>query len=175
MSPEQIDAQPIGPQSDLYSLGLIAYELLTGAPPFSSESPREILNQQCTVPPPAFSQEVLVGLPHGLVHLIFALLHKKPEDRPASARVVRRELAPFMTGAAAPDVAPTRRESSSVPKDALDTIAIVERVSSRASIPNRTAAIALAIIAISVAAATYIVRVITYDPPAHGEVAHATR
>jgi serine/threonine-protein kinase len=45
-SPEQIDATPIDARSDLYALGLVLYELLTGRPPFESSSPRELLNMQ---------------------------------------------------------------------------------------------------------------------------------
>src|SRR5262249_11729856 len=44
MSPEQIDAKSIDHRSDLYCLGLIFYELLSGKPPFQSASPRELLN-----------------------------------------------------------------------------------------------------------------------------------
>src|SRR6187551_1294775 len=51
LRPEQIDARTIDARSDLYSLGLIFYEMLCGDPPFNSPSPRELLNLQCTAEP----------------------------------------------------------------------------------------------------------------------------
>ena len=85
MSPEQIDAQDVGPASDLYSLGLVLYEMLTGAPPFQSTSPRELLNLQCTASPPPLDDALLAELPEGTAALIDDLLAKAPGDRPASA------------------------------------------------------------------------------------------
>ena len=85
MSPEQIDAQTIDHRTDLYCLGLVFYELLAGRPPFHSSSPRTLLNLQCTEPPPPLSDEVRAGLPKGIEKVLFQLLEKGPEDRPASA------------------------------------------------------------------------------------------
>jgi len=97
MSPEQIDAHTIDPRSDLYSLGLILYEMLTGKPPFHSASPRELLNMQCTQAPPPLDDEVVRTMPGGVEDLLFSLMEKAPGDRPASAADVAETLAPFRT------------------------------------------------------------------------------
>jgi eukaryotic-like serine/threonine-protein kinase len=111
MSPEQIDARTIDARSDLYSLGLMFYEMIAGEPPFSSASPRELLNLQCTAPAPALDEEVRRGLPRGVEDLLFAMLEKKPGDRPSSAREITDRLGLFRaagTGA-------TERRSSRSP------------------------------------------------------------
>jgi eukaryotic-like serine/threonine-protein kinase len=95
MSPEQIDALVIDARSDLYSLGLLFYEMLTGVTPFRSASPRELLNLQCTAPAPELPDGVRAGLPRGVEELVFQLLEKAPEKRPASAREVIARLSPF--------------------------------------------------------------------------------
>src|SRR5262245_7188487 len=85
MSPEQIDAQTIDARSDLYSLGLMFYEMLCGSPPFHSASPRELLNMQCTTPAPELPEDVRRGLPRGVEDMLFKMLEKAPSARPASA------------------------------------------------------------------------------------------
>jgi serine/threonine protein kinase len=113
MSPEQIDARTIDARSDLYSLGLIFYEMLCGDPPFNSPSPRELLNLQCTAIPPGLDDEVRKGLPRGVEDLLFAMLEKKPDDRPASAREIVERLSIFR---AASDVAPGRPSRGGPPR-----------------------------------------------------------
>jgi serine/threonine-protein kinase len=107
MSPEQIDARTIDARSDLYSLGLMFYEMIEGAPPFTSASPRELLNLQCTAAAPALSEEVRRGLPRGVEDLLFSMLEKKADDRPASAREVVEKLSMFRSATDAP-ARPTR-------------------------------------------------------------------
>ncbi|WP_437994496.1 serine/threonine protein kinase [Sorangium sp. So ce145] len=102
MSPEQIDARSIDHRSDLYCLGLILYEALSGSPPFQSASPRELLNLQCTAEPPPLSDDVRSGLPRGVEQLLFQLLEKAPEDRPYLAQDIVDRLEPFQTAVSAP-------------------------------------------------------------------------
>jgi serine/threonine-protein kinase len=95
MSPEQIDAKTIDSRSDLYSLGLVFYEMLAGAPPFHSASPRELLNMQCTAEPPELSDDARAGMPRGVEELLFQMLQKDAEARPKSAAEVVERLSPF--------------------------------------------------------------------------------
>src|SRR5262249_11551315 len=116
MSPEQIDAGQVDQRSDLYSLGLILYEMLAGSAPFQSESPRELLNLQCTSAPPALPEEVRAQLPRGIDRLLLRLLEKAPADRPASAEEVVTALDPFVTAVGAPmPAARTPASSASMP------------------------------------------------------------
>lgn len=95
MSPEQIDAGDVGPRADLYALGLVFYELLCGQPPFTSASPRELLNLHCTAPVPPLPDHVRRGLPKGVERLVQQLLSKRADERPASADAVVEALEPF--------------------------------------------------------------------------------
>jgi serine/threonine-protein kinase len=101
MSPEQIDAGNIDGRSDLYCLGLVLYEMLAGKPPFESASPRELLNKQCTEAPPPLPDDVRRGLPRGVERLLFEMLEKSRDDRPATADDVLHELEPFAPADAA--------------------------------------------------------------------------
>ncbi len=87
MSPEQALGEDVTPRSDLFSLGSLIYELVTGEPPFAGETIFKILAQICTDPhTPA--RAVNPALPEKLAALIDGLLEKDPEKRPASARQV---------------------------------------------------------------------------------------
>lgn len=91
MSPEQIDARTIDHRSDLYALGLVFYELLCGRPPFVADSPRELLNMQCTQTPPPLEAKIRAELHSDHEELLWSLLDKDPDRRPQSAlRVLDR-------------------------------------------------------------------------------------
>ena len=62
--------------------------MLSGRAPFESASPRELLNLQCTTAPPPLPEDARAGLPRGIERLVFALLEKRPDARPASAAAV---------------------------------------------------------------------------------------
>ncbi|HEY6723393.1 MAG TPA: serine/threonine-protein kinase [Polyangiaceae bacterium] len=140
MSPEQIDATGVDARSDLYCLGLIFYEMLRGSPPFDSASPRQLLNQQCTEPPPSLPEAVRRSLPRGVERLVMQLLEKAPEQRPASAEAVLRELEPFAP--AGDGGRPATAQQEREPADGADQGALVRTADTgglRAAVaPSRT-------------------------------------
>jgi serine/threonine protein kinase len=89
MSPEQASGDPVDGRSDLYSLGIICYEMLMGRVPFTTGTLRTILLHQIKDPPPPFSSvRPDRDVPRQLEDLVFAMLEKDPEYRPESAEVV---------------------------------------------------------------------------------------
>ena len=91
MSPEQGDSRPITPRSDLYSLGVVMYAMLTGRAPFLGRSMAELLNLHRYG---QFDRPIAVvpELPSWLDELVCQLLEKDPEKRPHDAHVVARRL-----------------------------------------------------------------------------------
>lgn len=89
MAPEQVTAtgSEVDLRTDLYSLGVILYELLAGEPPFVSEDVQEMIRLHRTQPVPPLSARV-GGLPLGLAQIVQTLLAKKPANRYASAERV---------------------------------------------------------------------------------------
>jgi len=85
MAPEQAAADPeVDGRADIYSVGITAYEMLAGAAPFATMSPREMLTARLTLPPPPLST-VRKDVPAGLERLIARCLAIDPADRPQSA------------------------------------------------------------------------------------------
>ena len=91
MAPEQADARPTGPRSDLYSLGGVLFALLAGRPPFKAKSILEMLELQRTAIPDRVSQHAY-GVPTELEAIIAQLLEKDPDKRPANAMLLSRRL-----------------------------------------------------------------------------------
>lgn len=91
MSPEQASADPVGPRSDLYSLGAVLYSLLAGRPPFLAKSLPEILKKQRSENPSPL-RELANAPPVELAELIEELLHFDPSLRPSNAHVLRLRL-----------------------------------------------------------------------------------
>ncbi|MEY3015053.1 MAG: hypothetical protein RIT45_3788 [Pseudomonadota bacterium] len=93
MSPEQASARAVDARSDLYTVGVILFELLTGRPPFESEAPLSLLLAHVNDAPPAMAEVAPdVAIPADVEALVQRLLAKKPADRPESARALREEL-----------------------------------------------------------------------------------
>jgi eukaryotic-like serine/threonine-protein kinase len=93
-SPEQVTGDEIGPRSDLYSLGVVLYEALTGIRPFDGPSPAAVALERLRVRP-APIRAIDPTIPGSLEDIVMRLLELRPEDRPTSAEEVAGELETF--------------------------------------------------------------------------------
>jgi serine/threonine-protein kinase len=91
MPPEILDEQEPDEQSDVYSLGVIAYEMLAGRPPFQGKTRVEIAIKHLRDQPRWIEHLVPEEIPDGLADLIHSMLVKDPSKRTSSARMVRLE------------------------------------------------------------------------------------
>ncbi|MBX7101941.1 MAG: serine/threonine protein kinase [Myxococcaceae bacterium] len=91
MAPEQVLGGPVGPETDLYALGAVLFEMLSGRTPFTSEDPLVMMRQQVMEQPPTLSSLVR-GLPPEIDALVSRMLRKKPEERPRSCDEVLRQI-----------------------------------------------------------------------------------
>lgn len=91
LSPEQARGEIVDARSDLYSCGALLYELLTGRPPFTGDSPVAIAYQHVTEQPKAPST-IDPEIPHEVDAIVLAALAKKPANRYASAAEMRGDI-----------------------------------------------------------------------------------
>jgi serine/threonine protein kinase len=98
MSPEQCRGQELDIQSDIYSLGVIAYEMLTGAPPFTG-SVYELIAKHCELPAPSL-REKRPDVPAAVADTIMDALAKSPLARPRSAQTLATLLRTALEGEA---------------------------------------------------------------------------
>jgi serine/threonine protein kinase len=89
MSPEQVEGRDVSERSDIYALAIVAYEMISGKPPFSSpdNAPAPVMYMQVHKPPPS-----IPNLKTGVTSVLQHALAKKPEDRFASAGAFSNEL-----------------------------------------------------------------------------------
>jgi len=96
MSPEQCLGQRVGARSDLYSLGILLYEMLAGRPPFVDPLQSALLVKQATAPAPPLPR-LRQDIPRPLALAVHTLLAKRPEDRPRTAALAKMVLERSLT------------------------------------------------------------------------------
>jgi len=102
MSPEQCRGLDVDGRADLYSLGVLVYELLAGRPPFRSNTAQGMLVAHVTeTPVPLSAARRDAGIPPALDRLVLSLLAKAPADRPRDAALVAKALRAIGSGPAA--------------------------------------------------------------------------
>ncbi|MBA8817098.1 serine/threonine-protein kinase [Microbacterium halimionae] len=122
LSPEQASGHAASPSTDIYSLGIVAYECLAGKRPFTGESQVAIamaqINEQAPPLPPTIAAPVQ--------NLVMAMITKKPEDRPSTAAAVSRAAAALRRG----DVAAAASAVPAVADGVLETDAATQLLAS---------------------------------------------
>jgi serine/threonine protein kinase len=91
ISPEQAQGKPVSKESDLYSLGTVLYELITGKPPFDGDTPIATATKHITEKPEKLST-YRANIPKGIENAVLKLLHKYPKDRFKNAEDLRAVL-----------------------------------------------------------------------------------
>src|SRR5262249_25657039 len=111
LSPEQVRGDPVDRRTDIFSFGVLAYELISSRRPFVGTTPVAIVDAIVRQQPPSLSEEP--GVTPGLAQLVGRAMEKKPDDRYPSMDAVRRDLISLrgellQKGAVAPDEEPGR-------------------------------------------------------------------
>ena len=102
MSPEQIRGAELDPRSDIYSFGVVVFELCTGTLPFEGKTPLDTMLRQVNEPPPLYGDRA-ARIPPALVSVLRRTFAKDPGGRPGSAAELEAELL-FARAATLPEI-----------------------------------------------------------------------
>ncbi|MHA7627778.1 serine/threonine-protein kinase [Corallococcus sp. M7] len=133
MAPEQARGQSVGPMTDLYAMGVVTFEIVTGRLPFIGSSPVDLLMKHVEARPPRPS-EFVPDLPPAVDAFILQMLTKDPETRPNSADPLRQHLAKLrrtLRATRTNPTAPAPVEASAPPKPAPAAAVVVSDADAR--------------------------------------------
>ena len=114
VSPEQATGDPVGPASDLYSLGVVLYEMLTGQVPHDAEDPIAVVMRHVEGRPQP-PRELNPDVPEKLENITLKLLNKSPEDRYPDASDLIEDLEAVRPPAPKPSPAPEKKRGLKIP------------------------------------------------------------
>ena len=132
LSPEQAQGQAVDFRTDVYSLGMVIYEMLAGRPPFTGDSPVAVAYQQLsqTAPPPSTHND---RVPPAMDAIVMEAMSKDPGDRQASADEIRQQLLAVDRAVGDPDAT-----AAIVPPAAVDATAVIAQGSTSVLPPVTT-------------------------------------
>lgn len=97
MAPEQAQGGEVGPASDIYSLGVVVYEMITGRQPYTADTPLHVMMKHITDPVPHIS-EVVTDVPLAVENVLLRALAKQPEDRYPTAAAFAEDFSRAISG-----------------------------------------------------------------------------
>lgn len=137
IAPEHIAGLPIDGRADLYSLGVVLYEMVTGVLPFDSRSQADLLLSPLTSAPTPPGDRV-GGLPSELEDLLLRCLAREPDRRPRDAFALQDELVEILRRHGRASVLPAERAPSALPP--ASPREVMETFVDRPSVPHRASA-----------------------------------
>ena len=105
MAPEQLERKPVDTRTDIFALGALLYEMVTGTKAFDGASQASLISAIMTSDPPPM-ESIRAVTPPALDHVVQTCLSKDPDERWQSAADVRRELEWIATSSSSPSTAP---------------------------------------------------------------------
>jgi serine/threonine-protein kinase len=139
MSPEQARGEPIDARSDIYSIGVILYEALTGKPPFVGESPMTVLVAHIKdLPRPIPRDGSIPHVPKAVEEVVLACLEKEPARRPQSTAALVERLTEAMRLARLPVSRPAVEANDTLDMISLDDDLLAGAMTTVSPIPTTT-------------------------------------